>query len=71
MTYPSVREAIALSHYIRKVYKVIGFPIPPREARNEIGPRRLKACWWPSLVVEEAIIKWGARRGTGEGKNKS
>lgn len=28
-TYLAVREAIALSYYIRKVYEAVGFPIPP------------------------------------------
>lgn len=71
ITYPVVREATALSYYIRKVYKSVGFPIPPREAGNEIELRRLKSCWQFSLVAEKAIVKWGARRGTGDEKNKS
>lgn len=29
MTYLAVREAIALSYYIKKVYEGIGFPIHP------------------------------------------
>lgn len=61
---------LAIIH-IRKVYEVVGLPIPLGKAGNEIGPIRLKSCWQFSLVAEEAIIKWGVWRGTSEKKNKS